>query len=1022
MVKIAAKALEQIIIDKHETYTDEDIPIAPRVWLRDDMTGRELEQDLIEYQGFVNVTTYSFAKKVNPTSITWQIREHPELAVKVISGKNHYYLLTPKAQEVLAGMFSLLDNLDITSQLEILRTEQEKDPRRKYSHLEFADVCSVSHQTVNRWITEGMPTSQATITRRNGQPQKVNRAVSLAQALRWLERRQYIYSIPQVSLVTGFSDYLIRDLVREGFLPVFNLGHKLNPHLYVPDVNDLQQRIEAHVIADPRRMYKFKGDRIFIHIVNARNTLPASDFHLHRLNQRYMGLGHAIRYRFGTLEDAFDATSDYLARQGRENLAPRFTLDAIKEESESEKKKSDDKLRAETLQQIKDLSAAKKKVTWDTVSEKYPDIAYALKKLGGFHRIFQNDTETSYWRLYNLPLGKNEVIAALVNEYDIHAPMTQYGMTRHNYWLAHSAVREFGTWKGAIDAVKAYLAEKNDSRASDFTLEKLAERAKEDERTRRYSFSDVFKIIASKEYTLQQVYEVLPYTTDEIDADIAKGTLEVTGEKGNKEGQEVKQLKVRGKALIDYLYDEKGWLSLEDIVGRLNISPTDVLKCAAVNVDAAVIALEPDAEYMLFNPIALYRFKEPCSLLTRDDFSNLRNLVPDNEQFSQDDLSAFDLTQEMLRQHMSAKLRQLARKHSLTSEKLRGFLDTIIQANDEMKRFTLRDVSAITGLPYSFIYQHRKSGLVNAVNLGVSRSVGVDDRGLVYLAVEAMRRGVDGLEDMVLKRKPHVSLTPAQLDELSLLMPIVDGRELARLYNISHNRLLILLHTRPTDLKFLSRAPYSNERVQYAADLFRDVFSASARRILLEQVFQPLASYVADYAAEQYRKTMHPLFQFYLRAYGLTKDDRKLLFIEVERVAREYCYGILLDNLVRKPDEFSEVLSRQEAVSQWLYHQAQQYISEQTKPFMEEMYSRISPYLSEQQRRLIFAKYMTGAKLAGKEAAIAIGISMKSASTYEIPAARKAESLSKEVFDPDKFLADIRKHFNSLDELERWAA
>ncbi|HIH42850.1 TPA: hypothetical protein HA246_04350 [Candidatus Woesearchaeota archaeon] len=246
------------------------------------------------------------------------------------------------------------------------------------------------------------------------------------------------------------------------------------------------------------------------------------------------------------------------------------------------------------------------------------------------------------------------------------------------------------------------------------------------------------------------------------------------------------------------------------------------------------------------------------------------------------------------------------------------------------------------------------------VNVVYAERTGMDLGEIEKLLIAAEKKGLS--PDEVLKDFNKPALTEEEKQEIVSLSRIVLNSVLAKEYSRSVD-YIITLSIKKTEEK-VTRVAFSDRRIELSLPLYNCSENERVRRIILENVFNPLAKDIAQHVSDAPDEFFTPYFGLYTKLFGLSQDNSKKITEAITQKITRYVTQLLVQYAENDSELPNTVRSKEETITQWIFRKAREHFAAQFPKRAAKEFDKMLNVLSEQDYLIISMKYQLAADLS----------------------------------------------------------
>jgi len=218
----------------------------------------------------------------------------------------------------------------------------------------------------------------------------------------------------------------------------------------------------------------------------------------------------------------------------------------------------------------------------------------------------------------------------------------------------------------------------------------------------------------------------------------------------------------------------------------------------------------------------------------------------------------------------------------------------------------------------------------------------------------------------VLDRFPRPRLNDQELEEICRLSPIIKHETIAADYEVTRGYVSVLIRDREEELRFKDKVAYSDDRLEYALDLYKDNKSGKVRSLIVENVFKETANDFGNVISENLEKYLTPWLGLYTEVFGIDDFFIPRIKNEVKRLATGYVLDIILTELAEAQDLPQSVLDETFTLTEFLDNKVRQYLTGLIGDDLTICFDEAISYLTIDEQEVIKMRYKESISLLGK--------------------------------------------------------
>ncbi len=218
----------------------------------------------------------------------------------------------------------------------------------------------------------------------------------------------------------------------------------------------------------------------------------------------------------------------------------------------------------------------------------------------------------------------------------------------------------------------------------------------------------------------------------------------------------------------------------------------------------------------------------------------------------------------------------------------------------------------------------------------------------------------------LLDRFPRPRLSDQELEEICRLSPILKHEIIAEAYEVTRGYVSVLIRSREEELRFKDKVAYSDDRLDYALDLYKDNKNKKVRSLIVENVFKETANDFGNVISENLETYLTPWLGLYREVFGIDDFFIPRIKAEVKRLATAYVLEIILTELAEAQDSPQDVLDETFTLTEFLDNKARQYLTGLIGDDLTICFEEAISYLTTDEQEIIKMRYKEGLSLLGK--------------------------------------------------------
>ena len=293
---------------------------------------------------------------------------------------------------------------------------------------------------------------------------------------------------------------------------------------------------------------------------------------------------------------------------------------------------------------------------------------------------------------------------------------------------------------------------------------------------------------------------------------------------------------------------------------------------------------------------------------------------------------------------------------------------------------------------------------------------GIKAEEIEILLAKGRKKGL-ALED-VLKDYYKPDLPEQAKEEIIQLTRIIPNAVLAREYGKSQGRitgLAVNVQKEP-----VTRVAFSDRRIELAIPIYNSSKNERVRRIIRENVFEPLAKDIAQHVADAPNEFFTPYYGLYAKLFGVSKEDSKKITEAITQKVSKYVVQLLAQYSESSSELPVTVRNKEETITQWVFRKSREHFAAQFPKNATKELDKMLNILSPREHIIITLRYQLSTDLSRlpyhipihKEIAKAAGVHYTSISDREkeiIGRLMYADNISKAIEFIDAFKNYLRR-------------